>query len=40
MHWLNVDNLELLSHNINSAVSSIPGLNKHFLLLFIYILIN
>ena len=38
--WLNVDNLGLISHNINWAVSSIPGLNKYFLLLFIYILIN
>ena len=33
-------NLELLSHDISYAVSSIPGLNKYFLLLFAYILIH
>ena len=40
VYWLNADNLDLLSHNINYATSSIPGVNKYFLLLFIYILIN
>ena len=40
VYWLNVDNLGLLRHNINYAVSSIPGLNKYFLLVFIYILIH
>ena len=28
VHWLNVDYLELLSHNINDVASSIPGHNK------------
>ena len=40
VHRLNVNNLELLSHNIKCTASLIPDLNKHFLLLFIYILIN
>ena len=40
VYWLNADNLQLLSHNIYYAASSIPGVNKYFLLLFIYILIH
>ena len=40
VYWLNADTLELLSHNSNYAASSIPGVNKYFLLLFIYILIH
>ena len=40
VYWLNVNSLGLLSHIINLAQSSIPGLNKYFLLLFIYILIH
>ena len=32
VYWLNVDNWKMLSHNINCAVSLIPGLNKYFLL--------
>ena len=39
MYWLNT-NLKLLSHDIKYAVSSIPGVNKYFLLLLIYILIH
>ena len=40
VYWLNADNLELLSHDINYAASSMPGVNKYFLLLFIYVLIH
>ena len=36
VYWLNADNLELRSHNINDAASSIPGVNKYFLLLIHY----
>ena len=37
--WLNADNLELLSHNTNYAVSLIPSVNKYFCyFLFIYTL--
>ena len=39
VYWLNADNLELLRHNISDAVSLIPGLNKCYLLLFIYVVI-
>ena len=40
VYWLSADNLESLSHNINYAVSLIPGVNEYFLLLFIYIVIH
>ena len=33
VYWLNVGDLESLSHNISYAASSIPGLNKYFFLL-------
>ena len=29
VYWLNADNLELLSHNTNYAVSLIPGVNQY-----------
>ena len=37
VYWLDADSLALLSHDIGYAGSSIPGLNKYFLLLFIYV---
>ena len=40
VYWLNADNLDLLSHNINYPASSIPGVNKYFLLLCLHILIH
>ena len=36
LYWLNVDNWKLLSHNINCAVSLIPGLNKYFSTFYLY----
>ena len=40
VYWLNVGDLESLSHNISYAVSSIPGLNKYFFLLTRLVLIT